>query len=111
MWKRVPCRFAKLLDQSPNSGAPMVQRFHQSMQSALVVTRILMAIRISHSLAIRWNSALGGSLDAVTNLGVCASPFGNSEGMPLARFPSLERISPSGSKIYGRAVLRRRAQK
>ena len=82
-----------------------------SNKSALVVTRILMAILISHSLVIRWKSALGGSLNAATNLGVCASPLGNSEGLPLARFLSLERASPNRWKIYGRAVLRHRAQK
>src|ERR1700727_732805 len=67
-----------------------------------------MAILVSHLLAIRWKSALGGSWNAGTNLGVCAKPFGDS--VPLARFLSFARASPSGSKICGGAVLRRRAQ-
>src|SRR5208282_637724 len=78
--------------------------FRCSNKSALVVTRILIAILISQPLAIRRKSALGGSSNAGTNLGVCASRFAQSEVLPLARFPSLERASPNGSKICGRAV-------
>src|SRR5258708_3307337 len=84
--------------------------FRFSNKSALVVTRILMAILLSHSLAIRWKPALGGSLRAGTNLGVCASPLGKSAGLSLARFPSLERAFPNGSRICARAVPRHRAQ-
>src|SRR5580700_3481574 len=39
--------------------------FSCSNKSALVVTRILMAILISHLLASRWKSASGGSRNAV----------------------------------------------
>jgi hypothetical protein len=44
-----------------------------------------------------------------TNLGVFAKPFEDS--LPLARFLSLERTCPNGSKICDWAVPRRRAQK
>src|SRR5260370_7619315 len=94
----------------------MCSCFRFSYKSALVVTRILMAILISHQLTIGLKSELGGSFTvrwkqcAGATLGVLVRPLADLQRLPPG-FPSPERPSPNGSKKDGTVAIRPHPQK